>query len=180
MTKDDRIKNTAADHSRSSRALEDRAVTEDRMGKDHEEQRRVSLRNEFLYSALPSIPDIPGFHTCWLSTTHQYDHIPNRMRLGYVPVTREDVPPGWHVHSVKSGEWDGCIGINEMLAFKIPIDRYNEIMMELHHDAPMDEETRLKAQTEQLADTLRRHGSRALIGDGTADLGSYVKPPSFR
>lgn len=179
MSKDDRIKNSAADDSRSTRALEDRAVTEDRMGQDPEQQRRVSLRNEFLYSALPNIPDIPGFHTCWLSTTHQYDHIPNRMRLGYEPIKPEELPAGWHVHTTKGGHWEGFVGINEMLAFKIPLDRYAEIMMELHNDAPMDEEMRLKAQTEQLADTLRRHGSRALIGDGTADLGSYVKPPSF-
>ena len=175
----DRIKNSAADQSRSNRALEDRAVTEDRLRQDPEEQRRASLRNEFMYAALPNIPNIPGFHTCWLSTTHQYDHIPNRMRLGYVPIKPDELPEGWNTHSVKSGNWEGFVGINEMLAFKIPMDRYKEIMHELHHAAPLDEETRLRTQTEQLADTLRRHGSRAMIGDGNADLGSFVKPPSF-
>jgi len=50
------------------------------------QERRRMFRDEFAQEALPNAPEIPGFHCCWLSTTHQYDPIHKRMRIGYTPV----------------------------------------------------------------------------------------------
>ena len=35
--------------------------------------------DEWTQSALPKVPDIPGFHLCWLSTTNSYDTIDKRI-----------------------------------------------------------------------------------------------------
>lgn len=178
MANDERLRKSP-DQSRQSRVLEDRALGEDRQRTDTEEQRRRSLRNEFLHSALPTAPEIPGYQCFYASTTHQYDHIANRLRLGYELVKPEECPPGWAAHTIRTGQYEGAIGINEMLLLKLPNDRYEEIMQDLHHDAPLEEEERLKTQTETLADTLRRHGSRAMIGEGTAELGMATHRPRF-
>ena len=79
---DERLKKSA--ESRTSRAMKDRAVTENRQISDDE---RVEMfRQQFFNSALPDLPPVPGFHLCWLTTTNPRDSIPMRLRLGYEPV----------------------------------------------------------------------------------------------
>jgi hypothetical protein len=107
-------------------------------------ERQRLLRSEFQQEALPSAPDIPGFHTCWLSTTSSYDPIHKRMRMGYSPVKAEEVP-GLESFRMKSGEMEGNISCNEMVLFKIPTELYLEIMNEFHHNMPMSEEASIKA-----------------------------------
>jgi len=129
------------------------------------------LRNEFLHQVLPACPDIPGFHTCWLSTTNQYDTIPYRMRLGYTPVTQEDVP-AFKATTVRTGEYSGMIGVNEMLLFKIPNSRYQKIMHEFHHRRPADEEERLRANLELMQGGELSKGRQMIaeMGDGTEEM----------
>ena len=67
--------------------------------------------------------------------------------LGYEPVKPEEVP-GWEYASIKTGEWQGFIGVNEMLAFKLPMSLYEKFMMEAHHDAPNREEGKLTETAE--------------------------------
>jgi len=131
-----------------------------------QEQRRM-FRDEFLQQSLPTAPEIPGFHSCWLSTTNQYDPIHRRMQIGYVPVKAEEVP-GFEHYKVKSGEMEGFISVNEMVLYKIPEEIYQAYMAEVHHYAPMDEQEKIKVQQDQLLNARDSNG-RALgqvEGDG--------------
>lgn len=131
--------------ARSSRAAEDEQRTNDAgTALTVEEQRRL-IRSEFQQEALPTVPTLPGWHFCWLSTTNSYDPINKRMRLGYVPVRYSEVP-GFESMKMKSGEFEGCVSCNEMLLFKIPEARYQAIMQEFHHHLPLEEEEALRSQ----------------------------------
>ena len=107
---------------------------------------------------------------CWLTTTNPRDSIQQRIRLGYEPVKPEDIP-GWEYASIKTGEWQGFIGINEMLAFKLPMSLYEKFMMEAHHDAPNREEGKLTDTADFLEDQAKASGSRIEKGDGNKVLG---------
>jgi hypothetical protein len=131
------------------------------------EERRRAFRSEWLQEALPTPPEIPGFHLCWLSSTSQYDPIHKRLRLGYVPVKAEEIPGFEHL-KVKSGEHEGFVAVNEMLLYKLPMDIYQDIMAEMHHYAPLDEQEKILVQQEQLLGAKDSNG-RALVqieGDG--------------
>ena len=55
----------------------------------------------------------------------------------------------------KTGEYAGCIAVNEMIAAKLPESLYQRYMKEAHHDAPLREEDKLAEVAElmrQLAD----------------------------
>ena len=87
---DDRLKkNTRA--GRESRSSEDdsRKAPEEKFVSS--EERRRAFRSEWLQEALPTPPEIPGFHLCWLSTTNQYDPIHKRLRMGYELVKAAEV-----------------------------------------------------------------------------------------
>lgn len=162
---DERLKKSA--ESRTSRAMSDRAVAENRQVSDDE---RVEMfRQQFFNSALPDLPPVPGFHLCWLTTTNPRDSIPMRLRLGYEPVKPEDVP-GWEHATVKTGEWAGFIGVNEMLAFKLPMSLYEKFMTEAHHNAPLREEEKLTDTAEFMQQQARAAGSQLSMGDGMLGL----------
>lgn len=164
---DERLKKSAGDN-RTSRAMEDRAVVEDRVLSDDE---RVEMfRQQFFQSALPDLPKLEGWHLCWLTTTNPRDSIQMRMRLGYEPVKPEDIP-GWEYATVKTGEWSGFVGVNEMLAFKLPQSLYEKFMREAHHDAPLREEEKLTDTAEFLEQQARASKSRLDVGDGISELG---------
>jgi hypothetical protein len=169
---DDRLKRPA-DEARAPRAMFDRAIAEDRELSDS--QRVSMLRNEFRYQALPDPPETPGWKYIWLSTTNQSDPIHARIRLGYVPVKPEDLP-GFQFSTVKTGDYEGMIGVNEMLLFRIPIDRWTAYMRELHHDAPLEEEGRLSSAVESIRSQAEAAGGRVLAGDGFQELGRSVRP----
>lgn len=130
------------------------------------------FRQQFFQSALPDLPRIDGWHLCWLTTTNPRDSIQVRMRLGYQPVKPEEVP-GWEYAAIKSGEWTGFIGVNEMLAFKLPISLYEKFMQEAHHHAPMREEEKLTETAEFLEQQARASKSRLDMGDGISELGQH-------
>mgnify|MGYP003704959851 CR=1 FL=1 len=114
---DERLKKSAGSN-RTNRAEVDRQATENR--EVSETERLEMFRQQLFQSALPDLPKIPGYHTVWLTTTNPRDSIQGRIRLGYEPVKPEDVP-GWEYATIKTGDWQGFIGVNEMLAFKLPI-----------------------------------------------------------
>lgn len=163
---DDRLKKSAG-RSRESRAADDasREAPENNFALAREKRRM--FRDEFLQESLPTAPDIPGFHLCWLSTTNQYDPIHKRMRIGYTPVKAEEVP-GFESYRVKAGEMEGFIACNEMVLYKLPEDIYQDYMAEVHHYSPMDEQEKIKVQQDQLLNARDSNG-RALgqvEGDG--------------
>ena len=87
---DERLKRDLGVASRRSRAMDDRTVTEDR--EVSEDDRLEMFRMQQFSDALPDLPEIPGFHMCWLSTTNGSDPIARRMRLGYTPVRPRKSP----------------------------------------------------------------------------------------
>ncbi len=145
---DDRIKKSV-DFGRSPRGLEqnaDRASVQDSMAQAGEVEERA-WRNEWSAEVLPNVPPKPGWHYCWVSTTNQQDPPYRRLRIGYQPVKAEELPGFEHLRA-KSGEFEGCISINEMLLFKIPEDIYQSIMKEMHHTSPNREEEMLRNNIE--------------------------------
>ena len=164
---DERLKKNAGD-SRTNRVLQDRAVTESR--ELSEDERVAMFRQQFFQSSLPDLPAIPGWHMCWLTTTNPRDSIQMRIRLGYEPVKAEDVP-GWEYATLKTGDWQGFIGVNEMLAFKLPLSLYEKYMREAHHDAPLREEEKLTDTAEFLEQQAKSSKSRITVGDGNLALG---------
>lgn len=177
---DERLKKQSGegDGVRGRRAMKDRAATENRALSD--EDRVEMFRQQFFQSALPDLPPIPGFHVCWLTTTNPRDSIHHRMRLGYEPVKPEDVP-GWDCDSstLKSGEWSGFIGINEMLAFKLPLDLYERFMRESHHNMPQEEEEKLTDTAEFLQQQARSQGAHVSVGDGLSEIAEDKRKPQF-
>ena len=164
---DERLKKSA-DDTRTNRVMQDRPVVENRELSDDE---RVEMfRQQFFQSALPDLPKIPGWHTCWLTTTNPRDAIQARMRLGYQPIKPEDVP-GWEYATMKTGDWVGFIGVNEMLAFKLPIGLYEKYMHEAHHAAPLREEEKLTDTAEFLEQQARASKSGLTLGEGNSELG---------
>jgi hypothetical protein len=91
------------------------------------------------------------------------------MRLGYEPVKPEDVP-GWEYATIKTGEYVGMIGVNEMLAFKLPMRLYETYMREAHFAAPLREDEKLQAMVDQMKDGIMAAGGAIIEGDGMRDL----------
>jgi len=167
MEVDERLKKELGVVGRRSRAMDDRSVTEDREMTD--DDRLEMFRMQQFSDALPDLPVIPGYHMCWLSTTNGSDPIARRVRLGYTPVRSEDIP-GFEYASQKTGEWAGCVGINEMLAFKLPLSLYEKFMQEAHHNAPAREEGKLADTADFLRDQLKAKGSAIFEDEGMAEL----------
>ncbi len=144
------------------------------------QERRKAWSDEWTQSALPKTPEIPGWHLCWLSTTNSYDSIDKRMRLGYVPVKADELT-GFDTYRVKSGENIGFIACNEMVLYKIPMDLYQDVMLQMHHEKPMEEADKIRVQAENLQG-MRDSSGKSLgqvEGEGFGDLDRDVKTPVF-
>jgi len=178
-----RLKKSLTGAGRASHASQDsdRAAPEEKFMTAQERRRMWS--EEWTQSALPKTPEIPGWHVCWLSTTNSYDTIDKRMRLGYVPVAQEEVP-GFENYRVKSGEHVGFVSCNEMLLFKIPMDVYQDVMTQMHHELPNDEADKIRVQVEQLQGQAQDSNGRSLAeieGDGLRQLSRKNVPmPIFQ
>ena len=103
-----------------------------------------------------------------------------RSRMGYEPVKAEELPGFDHYRS-KSGEFEGCVSINEMILFKIPQEIYQEIMEEYHFNMPNEEENRIQSNA---SDAVRDSSGKKLGGfdkddEGFQSLASKVKTPVF-
>lgn len=163
---DERLK-VGTSANRRSRAMEDRAITEDRTVS--EDDRLEMFRNQLFNDALPDLPELPGYHVCWLTTTNPRDPIHRRIQLGYEPVRPEEIP-GMEYATLKTGEYAGMIGVNEMLAFKLPQSLYQKFMREAHYDAPLREEDKLAETAEIMREQAARAGSTLYEGDGMSEM----------
>ena len=176
---DSRLKKSNSAGSRETRASEDASRMAPEESFVSSEERRKMWKDEWTQSALPNAPRIPGWHVCWLSTTNSYDSIDKRIRLGYVPVTADEVQ-GFENYRVKAGEHIGHIACNEMLLYKIPEEAYQEIMAHFHHEAPLEEANKIKVQAEQQVgrdSSGRRLGQ--VEGDGLGDIDKPLPAPTF-
>ena len=140
------------------------------------QERRKMFSEEWTQSALPKLPEIDGWHLCWLSTTNSYDSIDKRMRLGYVPVKADEFP-GYETYRVKSGEHVGYISCNEMLLFKLPMDIYQDIMTYQHHEKPREEAEKIRVQLESLQGQRDSNGRPLLSVEGEG-IGPIEQQPN--
>jgi len=177
---DSRLKKTLNAGGREQRSSQDasRAAPEEKFISAQE--RRKMWSDEWTQSALPKVPDIPGWHLCWLSTTNGYDSIDKRMRLGYVPVKADELP-GFDNYRVKAGEDIGFIACNEMRLYKLPMEVYQEVMTQMHHDAPNEESDKVQVQVEQLQGNRDSSGRSlgSVEGEGFGNLNRNVQTPVF-
>ena len=163
---DDRLKKELGD-SRRTRGHTDRLATENRAYT--EDERLEMFRMQLYNDRLPNLPDIPGFHVCWLTTANTGDTIQSRSRMGYELIRAEDVP-GMDLIIQKTGDYVGCVMVNEMIAAKLPTSLYLRYMQEAHHDAPLREEQSLADQSDAIREQLMRSGSNVTEGDGLSEL----------
>lgn len=179
LVKDSRLKRGSED-SRADRHSQTRSVKKNRNLSDS--KRLDMFRRQFFQSSLPDLPKIKGFHVCWLTTTNPRDPIHGRMRLGYTPITLKEVP-GFEAMAIKTGEYSGCIGVNEMIAFKLPLHLYKAYMREAHHIQPLQEESKLRNAVESANEDLARQGlgrkTRIVEEEGNAELGRHRRSPDF-
>jgi hypothetical protein len=179
IKKDSRLKRASED-SRVGRDSKKRVIKKSRHLTDS--KRLDMFRKQFFQSALPDLPKIPGYHVCWLTTTNPRDPIHARIRLGYTPIKESEVP-GYSSLKITSGEHAGCIGVNEMVAFKLPMHLYKAYMREVHHDAPLEEEQKLRVAVDMANESLAQQGlarkTRVIEEDGNAELGRSRRPPNF-
>lgn len=152
---------------RETRAADKRKpLSDERVSKEELVQRfRVQMYN----NALPRVPEIPGYHLCWLSTTNKYDSIAAREAQGYERVRPDEIEGFDHV-TVKEGKFAGCIGHEEMVLFKLPADLWQQYMMIAHHDRPYDEEEKIRDVARYLRDVARDGGGDVYLGDGTQEI----------
>jgi hypothetical protein len=175
---DDRLRRDSAVNERGSRETADASRLDDG-GTLTAEQRRALLRKEWISEVLPTPPDIPGFHLCWLSTNNSTDPIFKRMRQGYLPVKVNEMPL-FGQYKVTGGDFDGCIQCNEMLLFKIEEQTYQDIMTVLHHDMPAEAEQNIYEKV--MANQERDSSGRPLleVEEGMRNLGTQrARTPHF-
>jgi len=170
-----RLKKSLNAGGRNDRSSEDatRASPEDKFPSKNE--RRRMWNEEWTQSALPKLPNIDGWHLCWLSTTNSYDSIDKRIRLGYVPVKSDELP-GYEDYRVKSGEHVGYISCNEMLLFKLPMDVYQDYMTHMHHDMPNEEAEKVRVQLESLQGARDSNG-KSLVSIEGEGMGTFDQQP---
>jgi len=176
---DSRLKKTLSAGGRENRASRDtiREAPEDKFVSSDE--RRKMWKDEWTQSALPGVPDMPGWHVCWLSTTNSYDSIDKRMRLGYVPVKADELPD-MRNNRVKAGDHEGYIACNEMLLYKLPMELYQEVMAHFHHEAPLEEANKIRLQAEQNVGRDSRGRSLGQIeGEGLGEIDKPIPAPHF-
>lgn len=173
---DVRIQRGAVD-ARGSRAAIAQAQRPENDGARSDEDYRRMIHNEFVQEALPSVPEIPGYHLCWLSTTSAHDPIHKRIRLGYTPVKIEEIRGGEELvgYKMKSGELEGCIGCNEMVLFKLPLEKYQMIMSEFHHRMPLAEESAIYERLEDFKNKLGKTGNKPLVNEVGAGFRSLAQ-----
>ena len=164
---------TSADRERTDRGDGEREVEEDR--ELNEEERLELFRDSLHQTVLPDLPYMPGYHVCWLTTTNPRDSIQWRMRIGY-ELIRLDSIPGWEGISLKTGDYAGCVGINEMVAARIPLSLYNRYLREVHHNMPMSDEEKLRKQTALMKQRAEEFGASVMEGDGTASIVQRARP----
>lgn len=172
---DDRLKKDAGSSVRGSRDGADEARQNDGTALTSAQRSRM-LREQWAHEILPTPPDMPGYHLCWLSTTNGSDPIFKRVQLGYTPVKASEVP-GFVQTRVDAGEFEGCVSCNEMLLFKIPSEVYQEIMLVNHYERPNEEEEVLRANAK--VDGQDNDGRELGQMEGFDTLNKRVRTPTF-
>ncbi len=176
MTTNEKAGATPDPVDRSTRHGDDRNLTEDRQLTDTE--RLEVFKQRFAQAELPDIPPIPGFHVCWLTTTNTRDPVHGRLRLGYELLRAEEVP-GYEYVTMKTGEYAGCIGINEMVAAKIPLALYQAYMNSAHHEQPLAKANHIYESLEAMQDSMASKKGKVEVDEGFNQLKSDHRLAQF-
>lgn len=162
--------------------MSDRAITQRRQLTDGE--RVELLRRANFQSSLPNIPRIPGYHVCWVSTTHSNDTPQGREQLGYTFIAREEVPEFTYTDQ-KSGDYPGIVTWREMVGMKIELHLYQLLMEELHHNEPARQSEKIYNEALQAGETAAQAAKRGgkmrapVVDTGTEELGQARDAPNF-
>lgn len=134
---------------------------------------------------LPSLPRMPGYHVCWLTTVSLSDTIQRRQQLGY-ELVYDHMIPGWRGGMTSEGmegkpdPYPGVVRVREMVAARIKITLYNRYMKHLHERMPLADEEKLRHRVDQMKDGMGKFGSRFEEEDGTANVVNRAAPmPDF-
>lgn len=158
------------------RGQNEREIDDDR---EMAEAERLELfLNTQHQTVLPNLPSMDGYHVCWLTTANARDSIQWRQSIGYELVRVEDCL-GWQGIGSQVGNYSGVVGVNEMVAARIPITLYNKLMRAVGHYLPLAEEEKLRAQTNLIRDRARARNIEVQEGDGTADIVQRAGAPVF-
>lgn len=145
----------------------------DREHKEHEitdDERVEMLRQSMFQSSLPDLPKKPGFHRCWLTTENPRDPIVRREQLGYRLIKAAELP-GWEFHAAKSGQYSGCVMVNEMIAAELPTRLWERYMATNHHEEPLFSEQALVAKSKAQQEEAAQYGAQVIEMPGNVDLG---------
>jgi hypothetical protein len=153
---DERIKKGGAADVRGDRGSDDGRSGSGLLSEEDAFEKFIA--EEFTETALPSPPPIPGWHLCWLTSSSAYDSIHKRMRMGYVPVRRSDMPDFDPSNGQKLAGYDENITCNEMVLFKLEDSKYQAIMRHFHHTKPLQEEEGIVARAPESKNTQRVGG----------------------
>lgn len=135
------------------------------------EERKALLRNEWTADILPQINGEPGYHYCWLSTTNSSDPIYRRLQMGYELVPYDQMKQLGVQNVCQSGEFAGCVAVNEMLLARIHEELFQEIMLINHYERPLGEEELLKANAVLPDEDSNGAKIGQSFGDGINNLG---------
>lgn len=138
-----------------------------------EDERLQMFRMQLYNDRLPNLPDMPGYHVCWLTTANTGDTIQTRSRMGYELIRAEDVP-GMDLIVQKTGDYVGCVMVNEMIAARLPMSLYLRYMQEAHHDAPLREEEKLEDTAQLMREQAERSGGRLIESEAMREIGDYA------
>ena len=162
---DERIaKRASVGGAREDRASSDRGITENRETTDSVRlAERLSILRD-VETKLPRIPEIPGYHTCWLTTTNSSDTLEHRFRLGYELIHPSELPGFLLPTQQSGGASSDRIMVNEMVAAKLSKDLAEAYIKHLHHDLPSEQLRNLRESAQ-----ITRDGRGNEIGYTGAD-----------
>lgn len=172
------LRSSAARHSDTREAAARESLLGER-GRSKAEMIRA-FATEMYNNILPETPKIEGYHTCWVSTTNASDTPQRRESHGYERVHPEDIPGYDHI-TLTQGIFVGCIGLNEMILMKLPIDLWHTFMKIAHADRPFEQEDRVRDAVRYVQEIAREGGGDVYLGNGTNEIlgGSRRRTPTF-
>lgn len=176
---DDRLKRSTDGDSRLH-ASEDRTAVDEREVEDN--RREEASIDDWSFDKLPQLPVIPGYKTIWLSTTHKQDTISRRQKLGYTPIRPEEAPD-LSAYASLSGEAAGVIQCEELVAYKLPEEKWIKYMTHFHHTRPLMDESGIKEEIERIQEQAMSYKGKVEY-EGGADSGFHqlgrARKPVFK
>lgn len=152
---------------------------EDSLGDVSDREFIAMLNARTTASVLPTLPEMPGYHTFWATTSSSTDTIAARKSLGYEPVT-PDMIPGWDKANIKTSEIGAVIAVNEMIAMRIPLRRYQLMMAYFHHDQPYEQSGAVRREIDSHREQAKSIGANLTENEGMAAFSEQeTRAPRF-